>query len=305
VKNVQWKQKLGCFLLILLLGVSWANIGWARMVQDATGANVRIPNHPKRIVALAPSIVEIIFSLNAQDRLVGATEHSTYPAEAEKIPRVGSFVKLNIEQIVALRPDLCIATKDGNPEKSVNQLRKMGIPVFVVSPQNIQQTMETIRTIGIIIDEPKAAERIVNDMKIRIARIQKKVATTKKRPRVFFQIGYTPLVAVGENTFGDEIIQLVGGTNVAKGTVSYPRYSKEQILAMAPEILLLATMENLQPALDAKKEWLKWKNIPAVRTKQVYLVESDWYNRPTYRIVDAVEEMAKRVHPELFGKAQK
>ena len=274
----------------------------ARVVKDATGMAVKMPDRPKRIVALAPSTAEIIFSLGAEDRLVGTTEYSTYPKGAQKIPRVGSFVRLDVEKIMALRPDLCIATKDGNPERSVLQLREMGIPVFVISPQNIQETMDALLTIGIIIDEKEKAKKMVADMKKRIGHVKQKVATTKKRPRVFFQIGFSPIVAVGKNTFGDEIIRMVGGVNVADGKTTYPRYSREQIITLKPDVLIIANMGNPQPAIEAEKEWKKWKEIPSVKKNQVYLVESDLYNRPTFRIVYAIEEMARLVHPGLFGK---
>ena len=278
---------------------------FARTLKDETGTMVTMPEHPKRIVALAPSTAEIIFSLGAGDRLVGTTEYSTYPKEAEKVPRVGSFVRLDIERILALQPDLCIATKDGNPATAVLKLREMGIPVFVISPQNIEETMQALLAIGVIIDEKEKAEKMVTDMKRRIARIEKKVATAKTKPRVFFQIGFSPIVAVGKKTFGDEIIRLVGGVNIASGKNTYPRYSREQIIALRPDVLIIANMGNPRPAIDAQKEWKKWTDLPAVKNNRVYLVESDVYNRPTHRLILAIEEMAQIVHPELFGKGSK
>lgn len=295
---------IGCLLVSALL-VGCITTATARVLKDETGVMVKMPDHPKRIVALAPSTAEIIFSLGAGNRLVGTTEYSSYPKAAEKIPRVGSFVRLDIERILALEPDLCIATKDGNPERAVLQLRELGIPVFVISPQNIEETMQALLTIGIIIDEKEKAEILVADMKKRISRIEKKIATVQTKPRVFFQIGFSPIVAVGKNTFGDEIIRKVGGINVASGKTSYPRYSREQIIACRPDVLIVANMGNPQPALDAEKEWKKWKDLPAVKNNRVHLVESDLYNRPTYRLIFAIEEMARIVHPELFGKASK
>ena len=251
------RRQISIEYAVILLIASFVFLGcvensFARTLKDETGTMVTMSDHPKRIVALAPSTAEIIFSLGAGDRLVGATEYSTYPKEAEKTPRVGSFVRLDIERILALKPDLCIATKDGNPATAVLKLREMGIPVFVISPQNIEETMQALLTIGVIIDEKEKAEKMVTDMKRRIARIEKKVAAATTKPHVFFQIGFSPIVAVGKNTFGDEIIRLVGGVNVASGKTSYPRYSREQIIALRPDVLIIANMGNPRPAIDRK-----------------------------------------------------
>ncbi|MBW2465853.1 MAG: ABC transporter substrate-binding protein, partial [Deltaproteobacteria bacterium] len=116
----------------------------AKTVTDQLGRTFSVPDNPQRVITLAPSITEIIFDLRQEKRLVGATQFSTYPPEAEALPRVGSYVRLDIEKIVSLRPDLCLAIKDGNPKHIVEKIISLGIPVYVINPRNLQQIMDTI-----------------------------------------------------------------------------------------------------------------------------------------------------------------
>ena len=110
----------------------------AKTAEDQLGREIRVPDDPKRVVALAPSITEIIFALGQQDRLKGTTQFSNYPAEAAKLPKVGSYVRLDLERIVALNPDLCIAIKDGNPKAIIDRLQSLNIPVFAVNPRDLE-----------------------------------------------------------------------------------------------------------------------------------------------------------------------
>ena len=118
--------------------------GWAAQWVDEFGRKVNIPDDPKRIVSLAPSITEIIFALNQEGRLKGVTQFSDFPPEALKLPSVGSYVHLDLEKIVSLKPDLCIATKDGNPIKIIERLENLHIPIYVVNPKNLESVMKTI-----------------------------------------------------------------------------------------------------------------------------------------------------------------
>ena len=122
----------------------------ARCVTDQLGRMVSLPDDPKRIVSLAPSITEIIYGLGQEHRLAGVTRFSDFPPEAAKLPKVGSFVQLDLERIVALKPDLCIATKDGNPRAVVERLESLQVPVYVVNPRDLDSVMETVIEIGVL-----------------------------------------------------------------------------------------------------------------------------------------------------------
>ena len=125
------------------------------------------------------------------------TRFSDYPPQAQELPSVGSYVHLDIEKIVALRPQFCIGIKDGNPIAVVKKLEALNIPVFAVDPRNLEGVFDTILRIGDLLDVRKKALEIVTDMRTRMKRIQKAVANTAVRPRVFFQIGVSPIVSAG------------------------------------------------------------------------------------------------------------
>jgi iron complex transport system substrate-binding protein len=272
----------------------------ARVVTDQLGRKVCLPDNPQRIVALAPSITEIVFSLEEEHRLKGVTRYSDFPPQALKYPRVGSYVHLDLEKIVALKPDLCIATKDGNPKVVIDRLVSLNIPVFTVDPRNSEAVMKSILEIGTLLDADDRADVLVSNMRRRIQRVESLVDRVDTRPRVFFQIGITPIISVGTHTFCHELIVLAGGKNLAKGPVSYPRFSREQVVALSPEVLIISSMQREAVFEKVKSEWSQWPDLPAVKNSRIFLVDSNLFDRPTPRLVDGLELLLRMIHPEIF-----
>ncbi|MBU3950395.1 MAG: cobalamin-binding protein [Proteobacteria bacterium] len=287
------------FLVCLFATSAWSG---TRTVIDQVGRSVTIPSNPQRIVALAPSITEIVFALGQEHRLKGVTQFSDFPAEAEKIAIVGSYVNLDLEKIVALKPDLCIAIKDGNSRNTVQQLESLNIPVYAVNPKNIESVMETVVEIGKLLGVHEKAKSLVDNMYARTERVNALVLKTKYRPRVFFQIGIAPIVSVGAHTFIHELITRAGGQNLTEGPIPYPRYSREQVLGMAPEVFIITSMARGEIFEKVKADWSRWKDLPAVKNNRIYLVDSNILDRPTPRLVDGLEMLVKIIHPELFDK---
>ena len=289
--------------LALLAAVAGLNVpatqGSAKSITDQLGRDVAIPASPRRIVSLAPSITEIVFDLGQGHRLVGVTRYSDHPARAAKLPKVGSYVRLDIERIVALNPDLCLATKDGNPKSVINRLASLKIPVYVVNPHNLDAILETILEIGMILDAGDKAAILTRRMQNRIQRVKSRVSQVENRPRVFVQIGVSPIVSAGTDTFIHELIKLAGGQNLAEGRVAYPRFSREQVLALEPEIFIITSMARQAAFEQVKAEWRRWPNMPAVRNERIYLVDSDLFDRPSPRLVTGLEILARLIHPEL------
>jgi iron complex transport system substrate-binding protein len=271
-----------------------------RTVVDLTGRSVNVPRHPRRVVALAPSVTEIVYALGREDRLAGVTRFSNYPPAAQQLPKVGSYIHLDVERIVALRPDLCIAVKDGNPIAVVEQLEALGLPVFAVNPLDLETVMQSIEAIGGLLDAAAVARDVVADMRQRIARVEAKVAQTPLRPGVFLQIGISPIVSVGSSTFIHTLIEMAGGTNLAAGPTPYPRFSREQVIALAPEVIVISSMARDAVFEQVKAEWMQWPVIPAVRRDAVFIAPPDLFDRPSPRLVDALEVLAGLIHPNLF-----
>ena len=283
-------------LLLIAIGVP----SDARTVTDQLGRQVTVPDKPQRVVSFAPNITEIIFAIGQEHRLKGVTMHSDYPPEAAKLPMVGSYVHLDLERIVALKPDLCIAISDGNPKVVAQRLESLKIPVYAVDPRDLDTIMETIIEIGKLLDADKQAKLLVQNMRFRIQRVKSLVAKATHRPRVFFQIGISPIVSIGTNTFMHELIILAGGINLAAGPVTYPRFSLEQVLALSPEVIIITSMARAAIFEKIKSEWNKWSNLPAVRDKRIFLEDSNLFDRPTPRLVDGLELLIRLIHPELF-----
>lgn len=271
-------------------------------VTDQVGRALVVPENPSRVIALAPSITEIIYDLGQERKLIGVTQYSTYPSEAESLPRVGSYVRLDIEKIVSLKPDLCIAIKDGNPKHIVDKIVALNIPVYVIDPRNLLQIMDTITRLGSLLDAGNAAAVLVADMEKRIEQVQTLAKKARYKPRVFFQIDAEPLFSAGDNTFIHELIELAGGINTAAGEDPYPRYSWEDILVLQPEIVLISSMAGGLDPENLIRSWKKWNQLSAVNNDQVFVVEADLFDRPSPRLVDGLEAIAAIIHPELFTK---
>jgi iron complex transport system substrate-binding protein len=286
--------------LIFIVILSISGTLNAETVEDQLGRSLELPINPQRIVALAPSVTEIIFALQQEERLKGVTRYSDYPVEALELPRVGSYIRLDLEKIVALNPDLCIAIKDGNPKELVDRLQSMKIPVYVVDPRNLETVIQTIIEIGSLLNTDERADILAKNMQNRLQRIRELVAGTAHRPRVFIQIGISPIISAGSNTFIHDLVLLAGGINVAAGSSAYPRFSREQILALSPDVIIITSMARKSAFEKVKDDWSRWSDMPAARDQRIFVVDSDIFDRPSPRLLEALELLITLIHPELF-----
>lgn len=292
---------LALIFLIFIFTTIVAEVN-ARLIVDQTGEKIEVPEKPRRVLSLAPSITEMIFSLEAEDTLIGATRYSNFPPAAQKLPKVGSYVQLDLEKIVAMKPDLCLAIKDGNPLRTVDAIKALGIPVFAIDPRSIEQIMDAFLLLGDTLGASQRAEELVADVKHRLILVQKKVASSKSRPRVFFQISDGPIVSAGKDSYIDRLITLAGGSNLAGNLTGYPRFSLENIMLLQPEVVLISSMSGDKSPAILKASWQRWPEIPAVRNNQLHVVNADFFNRPTLRLIAGLEILADILHPEVTGE---
>lgn len=290
------------FLIVLLLCPSLVES--ARLVVDQTGRKVQVPDNPQRVIALAPSLTEMVYALGEASRLQGVTQFSNYPEAARALPRVGSYIRPDVEKIVALRPDLCLAIRDGNPRHVAEKIDQLGIPIYVVDPRNLQGIMESVTGIGDVLGAREKAAALVRDMGHRIDRVKARVAETSGRPGVFFQIDAAPIISVGTNTFIHELIQMAGGINLTAGAVPYPRVTWEEILHLQPEITIISSMAGGHSPESLKSEWQRWRRLPSVRTGRVYVVDANLFDRPTSRLVDGLEALVEIIHPKVTARTE-
>ena len=287
-----------CFTLVWQPGD-----GLSREIVDQAGRSVTVPDTIRRVVSLAPSITEIVFSLGREDLLKGATQYSDNPPEAKSLPRVGSYVRIDIEKVVALQPDICLAIKDGNPLHTVSRIESLGIPVYVVDPHSLDEIMEMITGLGDLLDAEQRAAEITDDMHRRVDRVTEKLQKEVLRPRVFFQIDAEPIISAGKGTFIHELITMAGGRNVAAdASTTYPKFSWEDILHFRPDVAIIATMAGGYSEETLKAGWSRWPQLPAVRNNNVHVVDAGLVDRPTPRLVEGLETFARIIHPEIFNK---
>jgi len=294
-----------CFLLAILL-LSFLPVSISPVssleLKDEVGRWVSFPSPPKRIISLAPNITEILFDLGLDEEIVGVSIHCNYPEKARTKTRVGSYIQLDYERIISLKPDLVMATGAGNTRDMVQRLETLGFPTYVLFPKNLEGILGSIAHTGQVVGRNKEAVRIVDEMKRRTERV---VELTKglDRPRVFLLVGDAPIVTAGKGSFADDLIRLAGGKNIAgEDKEMYPRLGMEEVLQRSPEVILISSMNPRAEYRKVLQEWTRWKTIPAVRDHRIHMIDSDLIDRPSPRIIDGLEEIARILHPEAFRK---
>ena len=287
------------FFLILSFSISYSA---ERTFKDEVGREVTFPFPPKRIVSLAPNITEILFGLGLDEEIVGVSTHCNFPEKAKTKVRVGSYTSLDYEKITSVKPDLIIATGVGNTRDMVDRLEQLGLSTYVIYPKNFEDTLKNTIHIGQVVNREKEARAVVEGMK---KRSHKVIELTKDlpRPKVFVQIGDAPLVTVGKGSFADDLIRIAGGENIAEDEKEvYPRFGMEEILKRSPEVIVISSMNPEGDYQKVLREWNRWKMIPAVKNGRVHIMNSDLIDRPSPRIVDGLEDLARILHPERFKK---
>ena len=253
-----------------------------------------------RVISLAPSVTETIFALGAGDRLVGVSAHCDYPPAARTITRVGTFVTPNIERIIATHPDVVIAVPSPGNQRPVEGLRDLGLRVVVVDAHSVAELEAAIVTIGETVGRPVEARALVAHIEAQFDAVRARVALAPPR-RVLLLVGHSPLIAAGAGTVQDELIRRAGGVNVAASAGrGWPHLSIEFAIAAAPEVIIDTGMEA---GGGSDTFWRAFPSLPAVRDGRVSGFAGDALLRPGPRIGEAVETLARRIHPERFDHA--
>lgn len=292
------KSLLFAFIINLLFCISVE--GNERLLTDEIGRRVKIPHSMKRIVSLAPSITEILFDLGLNEEIAGVTDFCDFPEAALNKPKIGGFVNPSIEKIVSLKPDLIIATRDGNRRETIHIIEDLGLSVYVINPKGFDGVMKTIKNIGEVVGRGDESRRMIRHMMIKKEHI---ITLTRSlpKPRVFFQVGEAPMITVGRETLANDLIRLAGGRSISENErMNYPLYSIETVISKAPEIIIISSMESKRNYLNLVKMWQNWKSIPAVKRKAIYVVDSNLVDRPSPRIVEGLEVIVRIIHPEAM-----
>ncbi len=264
---------------------------------DALGRRVELPKMPARIISLAPSVTEVLYLIGAGDRVAGVTVYCDWPADARKKPKIGDLLNPNAELILAARPDLVVASTAGNDRTAVLKLADLGLPVFVTAPRTVETILQTVEQIGKITGCETKARELVAQMRGRLDGLDRRLKETR-RLRAFYITWFEPLLAPGKGTFENDVLRHAGVDSItATSPEFYPRYSLEQVIANDPDVIL-AVRHTGNPLPDLRL-LPGWRQLRAVRQKKIFIV-SEVLQHPSPRFLDALEDLASRLHPEAF-----
>jgi iron complex transport system substrate-binding protein len=275
------------------------------VLTDSLGGEVRLPGPARRIVSLAPSSTEILFAIGAGDRLIGRDAFSDYPPEALQVRNVGSTrPRVNAEAIVALQPELVLASRLTNPD-DIQSLRGLGLAVFTTSAVAcLKDVYKDISSLGQLAGASSEALEIVTALEARVARVVEKTSRSATRPKVFYELDatdpskpWTP----GRGSFIARLIELAGGRNAGDGSQDkYFQIGLEELVSGDPEVILLGsgTYGGQTPELVRARPG--WRGIRAVKAGRLFLLDDNLVSRPGPRVVSGLETLARLIHPELF-----
>jgi iron complex transport system substrate-binding protein len=284
--------------LVVLGALAPAPAG-ALVVTDGTGRTVTLAAPPRRIVSLVPGVTEMLYAIGAEDRLVGRTDFCDYPPAARAKPSVGGMVSPSLEILVALKPDIVVATSSGNSDETRVQLERLRIPLYFVDPHGLSDVLRTVERLGDLAERRARAAEVVAGLERRVRAVEARVAA-RSRPRVLYVVWPEPLIVPGRGAAVTELIGLAGGNSVsANGPEGYPRYSVEAAVAGAPEVIILAR-HGAGTAPYAREKWERFAGLPAIRAGRLHAVDGDLFHRFGPRVVDALEILARLLHPEAF-----
>ena len=273
-----------------------------REVTDETGRRLEVPPEAGRIVSLAPNLTEIVYALGDGDHLAGDTDFCDYPREAARKPHIGGSINPNLEQIVALMPDIILATAI-NRRETVESLERLGFPVFLTDPHTIEGMIVSVEHLGSALGTEKAAADVAEDLRKRLAGLDRRLAGLAPR-RVLFVVWTDPLISVGTGTFIADAVRHAGGRSVVDTKAEWPRISLEEMVRLQPEFVVFAIARpgDTQPEVNALRALPGWRDLEAIRRGNIITL-SDAINRPAPRMVDAIEQLARALHPEAFASS--
>jgi len=260
-------------------------------VVDDSGQTITLNKSAQRIVALAPHVVETLYTAGAGNKIVGAVDYSDYPNAAKSIPRVGGYSIINLEAIVALQPDLVIAWETGNSPAAIEKLRMLGIPVYLSQPNTLEDIGAEIKRFGVLAGTEPVANKAAEQYAQRLSTLRQRYQN-RSTVRVFYQISEAPLMTIGGKQIITNALITCGGKNVfdqLKPMASV--ITSEAVIAADPEAIVTSGMQKLNPTgLDF---WKKWPALTATQRNNFFFIDPDLMNRNGPRMLAGTEDLCK------------
>lgn len=273
------------------------------VVEDVTGEEITIEEEPERIVSTSTSDTEVLFALGLEDKIYGVSDFDDYPEEAKDKPKMGGVVEPNEEAILEQEPDI-VLTGNSISEEAAESIRDLGITLYQTDPKNMEETLDVILETGKITNRQQEAEDVVAEMQEVIDNVEDTVADIDEDDKEKVYIEFSPGWTVGEGEFMNELIELAGGINVAADTEGWSEVNEEKIIEEDPDYIIYAADlvdDDSGKDLDELiKERSGWDKITAIKDDQMVAIDEDIMSRNGPRIVDALEQIAEGIYPELF-----
>lgn len=259
-----------------------------------TAHSAKLPAHPERIVSLAPNVTELLFAMDAGDRVVAVTRFCDHPPEVTKLPKVGGFIDPDMEAILAQRPDLVVGMKAGDASLT-EKLQRAQIPYVFLEMDDIAQTLKGTLAIGEAVDASARASKVYQEIKHGMELTRQ----PGEKPTVLFVIGHDPLVAAGRGTFGNELVELAGGKNVLdEERGAYPQLDMEAVLALDPQVILDATMvSGAESEEESLAMWQPYEALSAKKTGRIHHFGDPSLLRPGPRLGEALNQIKAALAP--------
>ena len=246
-----------------------------------------------RIISLAPHLTEMVYSAGAGDQLVGVVNYSDYPQQAKTLPIIGSYTGINIEAVLALKPDLVLAWKGGNRQQDIERLQQLGIKVWQTDVKDLTQIPQQIYSIAQLTGTQAKAEPEVTELKNALLQLQQQYKNTNK-VRTFYQIWQNPLITVNGKQFISQAIELCGGENIfADLPLLTPKTNIEAVIMRNPQVILLGGQPNMQT--DWRQQWQKYPLIEAVNQQHIVALQANEIQRPTARLIRALPKLCAAI----------
>ncbi len=286
-------------LLVALLPPAARGEAWPDRGPGAASDGIRwlgrpAPANPRRVVTLAPSITDVVVALGHAGRIVGVTRFDTAP-EVAGVPRVGGFLDPSAEAVVALRPDLVLWLTDGSALPPVRRIAELGVPVLAIPVISVADVIAATRAVAAALGDSAAGERVAAELEAAIRRARARSASLPRK-RVLLLVGREPLVVAGPGSYPDELLRILGATNVVGGTVPWLVFPIEKAAAANPDLVIDAAVREHGSADGGLGA------IPAVRRGAIRRLETDDALRPGPALVRALDALFEAIHPEAARK---
>jgi len=277
------------FLLASALFAAQANA--AITVRDDDGNMVTLQKPAQRVIAMAPHVTELLFAAGGGDKIVGAVNYSDYPEAAKAIPRVGDNRQVDMERVLAMKPDLIVVWMHGSSERQIDQLRKLGIPLYHSEPKKLDSIADSLESMGKLLGTEAVANAAATDLRTRLASLRKKFAN---RPpvKVFYQVWDKPLYTLNGEHIVSDSLKACGGVNIfADQKVTAPVVTVEAVLQADPEAVF-ATAEKDYGGVNL---WRPYGMLKATKNGNLFTVNGNLLNRAGPRMIAGTAVLCEKL----------